>query len=74
MQVVSLQFIGCFKPFPLVTIRTNLGERQHRLLNTDVYSYVAKELVKEGVQVVRYLADSVERHMALGVQRLGYFG
>lgn len=57
-----------------MTIRTNLGERQHKILNTDVYTYVSEQLVNEGVQVVRYLADSIERHLALGVQRFGYYG
>jgi hypothetical protein len=73
-QIVSVQFVGCFKPFPVVAIRTSVGERDFRLLSNDIYTFISKELIKEGVTVVRYLADSPERHMALGVQRSGTYG
>lgn len=74
MQIVSLTFEGCGRPYPLHILNPFKGKAS--LTAEETLRYVIDEIKSlPGVQVLRFIADTPERGLCLGLKgHMAYYG
>ena len=61
LDVISLQFRGCRKVWPLEVWRLSIGQQAHRPTVEDMFSSIIRQLIDLGIKVDHFAADAPMR-------------
>jgi len=66
-QIVSVAFEGCGKPYPIICFQDKLGCPDAKTSPIEALSYICQELRRTNATVIKFHADTPERHAAMGI-------